>query len=313
MSNDNAWTDEWLKAQKKFVESWSDMSKDWEKPKSNEQSNLWANGLEMWRKAHPYPTQPETDQVINKCLEVGKGYFSMAEKIGKQVSSGGKPEEVIQQWLEQLKATLQQHRDHGPPTQHQPSNDFMSQWMGPSAGWQKIAAAMMPMQMPSSNHTSLGMGEGFEQLNQFLAMPGIGFFRESQEKQQAGIKLAMEYQQANNLFNQSFLRVSIESLQSFQKLLTDLNNGKDSQAPTTLRGIYDLWVEVSEASYADFAMSEEYQTLYGNMVNHLMQLKKHYNEMLDDTMTSLNLPSRKEIDTTGTTATNSARQSGITT
>ena len=221
----------------------------------------------------------------------------MAEQIGKQVSSGGKPEEVVQQWLEQLKATLQQHGDHWSPMQHQPSNNFMSQWMGPSAGWQKIAEAMMPMQMPPSDHAGRGMGEDFEQLNQFLSMPGIGFFRESQEKQQAGIKLAMEYQQASNKFNQSFLRVSIESLQSFQKLLTDLNDGKDSQSPTTLRGIYDLWVEVSEASYADFAMGKEYQTLYGDIVNRLMQLKKHHNEMLDDTMTSLNLPSRKEIDT----------------
>ena len=29
MSDDNAWTDEWLKAQQKLVESWSDMSKGW--------------------------------------------------------------------------------------------------------------------------------------------------------------------------------------------------------------------------------------------------------------------------------------------
>jgi class III poly(R)-hydroxyalkanoic acid synthase PhaE subunit len=299
MSNNKAWTDEWLKAQQKFVESWSEMGKDWGKTEANEQTNLWANGLETWRKTYPYPypTQPETEQVIDKCLEVGKGYFAMAEQIGKQVSSGGKPEDVIQQWLEQLKTTLQQQGNNWSPTQNQANNDFMSQWMGPSAGWQKVAAAMMPMQMPSSNHTSWGMGEEFEQLNQLLSMPGLGFFRESQEKQQAGIKLVKEYQQANNLFNQSFLRVSIESLQSFQKLLTDLNESKDSQAPSSLRGIYDLWVEVSEASYADFAMSEEYQTLYGDMVNRLMKLKKHHSEMLDDTMTSLNLPSRKVIDT----------------
>ena len=299
MTDNNAWTDEWLKAQQKFVESWSEMGEGRGESEPNEQASLWANGLEMWRKTYPYPypTQPETDQVINKCLEVGKGYFAMAEQIGRQVSSGGKPEDVVQQWIEQLKTSLQQHTDHWSAMQHQASNDFMSQWMGPSASWQKIAAAMMPMQMPSSSHASRGMGEDFEQLNQFLSMPGVGFLRESQEKQQVGAKLAMEYQQANNQFNQAFLRVSIESLQTFLKLLTELNNDEESRAASTLRGIYDLWVEVSEASYADFAMSEEYQTLYGDMVNRLMKLKKHHSEMLDDTMTSLNLPSRKEIDT----------------
>lgn len=299
MSNNKAWTEKWLKAQQKFVESWTDMGNEVRESDTNEQSKLWANGMEMWRKAYPYPnpTQPEADQVINKCMEVGKGYFAMAEQIGKQVSSGGKPEDVTQLWIEQLKTTLQQQSNQWSPMQHQPNNDFMSQWMGPSAGWQKIAAAMMPMQMSSSNHANWGMGEEFEQPNQFLSIPGIGPFRESQEKQQAGIKLAMEYQQASHLFNQSSLRVSIESLQSFQKLRTDLNDGKDSQAPSTLRGIYDLWIEVSEASYADFAMSEEYQTLYGDMVNRLMKLKKHHSEMLDDTMASMNLPTRKEIDT----------------
>jgi len=273
MSNNEAWTDEWLKAQQKFVESWADMGKGSEESNSNEQSKLWADGLEMWRKACPHPAQAETDQVINKCMEVGKGYFAMAEQIGKQVSSGGKPEDAIAQWIEQLKATLAQQGKQWSPMQ-QPNNDFMSQWMGPSADWQKIATAMMPMQLPD-----------------------VGPFRESQEKQQAGIKLVMEYQQANHLFNQSLLRVSIESLQSFQKLLTELNADKDSQTPSSLRSVYDLWVEVSEASYADFAMSEAYQTRYGDMINRLMKLKKHHSEMLDDTMASLNLPTRKEIDT----------------
>jgi len=299
MPNNKAWTDEWLKAQQKFVESWSSMGKDWGKSDTNEQTDLWANGLEMWRKTYPYPypTQPETDQVINKCLEVGKGYFAMAEQIGKQVSSGGKPEDVIQQWLEQLKAVMQQQGDHWSPAQHMASNDFMSQWMGPSTSWQKITSAMMPIQMPGIDASIYGIGDNFNELNQALSMPGVGFFRETQEKRQAGIKLAKEYQQANHQFNQSFLRVSIESLQSFQKLLTELTQKEEAETPHTLRGIYDLWVDVSEGCYADYAMSEEYQTLYGDMVNRLMKLKKHYSDMLDENMTSMNLPSRKEIDT----------------
>ena len=156
---------------------------------------------------------------------------------------------------------------------------------------------MMPMQMPGADASIYGIGENFDELNQALSMPGIGFFRESQEKQQAGIKLAMAYQQSNHLFNQSFLRVSIESLQSFQKLLTELTQNDKAETPHSLRALYDLWVDVSERCYADYAMSEEYQRLYGDMVNRLMKLKKHYSEMHDEVMASMNLPSRKEIDT----------------
>ncbi|MCP3690240.1 MAG: class III poly(R)-hydroxyalkanoic acid synthase subunit PhaE [Gammaproteobacteria bacterium] len=299
MSENNAWTNEWLKAQQKFVESWSEMSKGWCTPESNSQVNMWANGLDMWRKTypHPYQAQPETEQVISKCMDIGKGYFAMAEQIGKQITSGGKPDQVIHHWLEQLKTSLQQQAEHWSPMQHQASSDLMSQWMGPSASWQKMTASMLPFQMPSSGHTGWGVGEDFQQLNQLLAMPGLGFFREAQEKQQKGIKLAMDYQQANHKFNQSFLRVSIESLQLFQQKLGELNLSDEESAPSSLRGLYDLWVDVSEACYADYAMSEEYQALYGDMVNRLMQMKRHINESIDENMAQLNLPTRKEIDT----------------
>lgn len=299
MSDDKEWTDEWLKAQQKFVESWSEMSKDWSNSDSNSQTDHWANGLEMWRKNYPFPyqTQPESEQVINKCMDIGKGYFSMAEQIGKQIASGGKPDEVINQWLEQLKATLQQQADHWSPMQHQANSDLMSQWMSPSTSWQQMAAGMLPFQMPGSNPAGYGLGAEFDELNKSLSMPGLGFFRESQEKQQAGIKLAMDFQQANDKFNQALLRVSIESLQLLQQKLGEFEDDDTAEAPTSMRGLYDLWVDASETCYADFAMSEEYQSLYGDMVNRLMKLKKHFSERVDETMDQLNLPSRKEMDT----------------
>ena len=298
MSTDKGWTSEWFKAQQKFVESWSEMSKDWHNQDSDSQANHWANGLDMWRKTYPYPypTKPETDEVITKCMDIGKGYFSMAEQIGKQIASGGKPDQVIHQWLEQLKSSLQQ-TDLWSPTQQQATNDLMAQWMSPSTSWQKMAATMMPFQIPTSNHDNWGLGEDYAQLNQLLSTPGLGFFREAQEKNQAGIKLMMEYQQANQKFNQSFIRVSIESLQSFQQKITELFESETESAPASLRALYDLWVEISENCYADYAMTEEYQSLYGDMVNKLMALKKHYSELVDESFARLNLPTRREVDT----------------
>ncbi|MDH5355254.1 MAG: hypothetical protein OEY09_12495 [Gammaproteobacteria bacterium] len=268
MSDNNAWTEEWLKAQQKFVESWSEMSKDWGSAEQNSQTDLWANGLDMWRKTYPfpYPTEPESEQMIN-------------------------------QWLEQLKAMLQQQADHWSPMQHQTTSDLMSQWMNPSTSWQHMAAGLLPFQMPGSNPAGYGLGAEFDELNKALSMPGLGFFRESREKQQAGVKLAMDFQQANDKFNQALLRVSIESLQLLQQKLGEFENDDTVEAPMSMRGLYDLWVDVSETCYADFAMSDEYQSLYGDMVNRLMKLKKHYSEMVDESMDKLNLPSRKEMDT----------------
>ena len=299
MADSNAWTDEWLKAQQKFVQSWSEMSKDWGKADTDSQGDLWANGLEMWRKTYPfpYPAQPQADDVINKLTDIGKGYFSMAEQIGRKVGAGGKPDQVIHQWLEQLKSSLQQQLDHWSPLQHQATEDLLSPWMSPVAGWQKIAAAMMPFQVSDSGPVGWGIGAEFDELDRALSMPGLGFFRESQEKQQKGIRLAMDYRQANQNFNQAFIRVTIESLQMLQQRLAEMKDDDGVDEALSLRRLYDLWVDTSESCYADFAMSEEYQSLYGDMVNRLMLLKKHYGEVVDEAMGRLNLPTRREIDT----------------
>jgi regulator of replication initiation timing len=131
-------------------------------------------------------------------------------------------------------------------------------------------------------------------MGKLLSSPGVGYFREPQEKQQKGIQLAIEYQEANQAFNQAFLGVSIESIQSFQARLMKLD---PTSVPSSLRELYDLWVEVSEEHYGVFAMSDEYQTLYGDMVNRLMIMKKHYSEITDDLLRAMNLPNTREVDT----------------
>ena len=131
-------------------------------------------------------------------------------------------------------------------------------------------------------------------LGTMLEAPGVGYFREPQAKQQKGLQLGLEYQQANQAFNQAFLRVATESIQGFQARILKVD--ADS-APKSLRELYDLWVDISEEHYAEFAMSEEYQELYGDMVNRLMIMKKHYSEIADDTLRAMNLPNTREVDT----------------
>jgi U3 small nucleolar ribonucleoprotein component len=54
---------------------------------------------------------------------------------------------------------------------------------------------------------------------------------------------------------------------------------------------------ISEEHYAEFAMGEEYQALYGDMVNRLMIMRRHYGEIADDYLRTMNLPNTREIDT----------------
>ncbi len=294
MPDSKSWTKEWLKAQDKLVQSWAEMAQDDAPNKTTNAADLWTNGFDAWRKQHS-PPSGDAGKVIDKCMDIGRGYFSMAEQIGKQISSGGKPQDVITRILEQLQSALHQNKDPWSQGQQQPGHDFMSQWASPSASWQKLSKEMMPAQFSHSDSSTHGIGEDFDHLGKLLSAPGIGFSRESQEKQQQGIKLALEYFQSKHKFDQALLRVSITSLQSFRQKFTA---GEDSEtrSESSLRAMYDLWVDTSEIHYAEFAISAEYKSLYGDMVNKLMALKKHSNDIVDEFLQSMSLPSRREVD-----------------
>ena len=291
MSDNNSWAEQWFKAQQQFVDAWSDMAKTGGVGANASQSDLWAQGFDMWRKACEGKTQPDMEMAMRKCMDMGKEYFAMAEHISKNMAQGANPAEAINQWLEQMKQALQQFSGM-PGFNGAGVSDFMKQWFTPNASWQEMVAGLTPMnqamwQMPGMNTSVFNLGEMIDPLGKVLEAPGVGYFREPQEKQQKGVQLALEYQEANFKFNQAFLRVAMESIQGFQQRM--LGNNGDS-LPKSLRELYDLWVEVSEEHYAEFAMGEEYQALYGDMVNRLMIMRRHYGEMTDDFLRSLNPP-----------------------
>ncbi len=298
MSESKPWTDQWFKAQQQFVDAWSEMAKANGVEAGGSQTDLWSEGFEMWRKACGGQTQPDAQAAMQKCLDMGKEYFAMAEQVGKSISEGKNPVDAITQWLEQLKSTLQQFSGvagfNGANV-----GDFMQQWFSPNAAWQDMVSKLLPLsqagwQFPGMNAPAFNMGEAIDPIGRVLQSPGIGYFREPQEKQQKGLQLALEYHEANNKFNQAFLRIALESIEGFQSKLMTLDG---DNTPKSLRELYDLWVEVSEAHYAEFAMSEEYQALYGDMVNKLMIMKKHYSEITDDFLRAMNLPNTSEVDT----------------
>ena len=131
-------------------------------------------------------------------------------------------------------------------------------------------------------------------LNFFASIPGIGYTREKQEQMNHLYQQWAEYEAKSREYNAGMAKVGVEAVKKFQEYVA--NPPKDAEPLTSLKEVYTKWVDICEGIYAKYAMTEEYTKLYGEVVNALMSFKKRQNEIMDDIVSQVNLPTRVEID-----------------
>lgn len=130
--------------------------------------------------------------------------------------------------------------------------------------------------------------------SQFLSMPGIGHNREIQEKLQKLLNLAAIYQDHENEKQMEMARLTQDALELMRKKITDMS--KAGETFTSMRQIYDLWIESNEKVYADFVYSEKYSELNGKVVNSQMAYMKLSHEVNEDILTAMNMPTTRALN-----------------
>jgi class III poly(R)-hydroxyalkanoic acid synthase PhaE subunit len=138
-------------------------------------------------------------------------------------------------------------------------------------------------------------GDIHGRLDQFLSSPALGYTRESQEKYQKLHRVMLHYQKAMHDYNIAMSKVNLEAVELFQRKMHQLSE-TDTEI-TSVKELYVLWVDACEEVYAEYAMSDSYAALYGELVNSLMAVKRQTSRIIDEFLESMNMPTRKEVST----------------
>lgn len=296
------WSDEmlrnWSEAQKRYWDAWSELSRMGQ-PSASAQPNTatWTQGMEQWWQAVEKNMLPgATTDAFRRMVDMGKVYMDMAESAYRGQQNGVNSAEVIEAWMNAMESGLRgccTQLDLGKFTAH-------GFGVGQTAleSWQKVVKSLGldlfqhmgagGFQMPVSQNWQ-------EQLSKLLATPALGLNRESQERQQALLQLFIQYQEALDDYLKAFAKQGLASVDALRARVAQLK--ADGKSIQSLRELYDLWVDVNEEVYGKFAMTDEYQVVYGDMVNALMALKQGINAEMDTVYEALNLPTRKELNT----------------
>ncbi|HEY5734399.1 MAG TPA: class III poly(R)-hydroxyalkanoic acid synthase subunit PhaE [Gammaproteobacteria bacterium] len=297
----NEWFSEWMKVQQNYWESWAQMAQKAATygPGTGQSAGIpdWTQGLDQWWKAvGPIMSTGQSDpasDMMQRVMDMSRNFMRFAEQ-GYASSQQDDTQQFVSHWLEGME-------------------DLFSGWIGQLSGdnranipdWLGLRKNMLD----SWDHFANQLTSGFdfsaldmpgvlkskEEFDRLLNTPALGQWREHQHHLQLIARLAIEYQEADLAYKLAFAKVGLHGLEELRKRLQKMSEAGESLE--NFRALYDLWVEVNEQVYGEFALTDEYQVIYGDLTNTLMALRKEINVLNEKIHKAMNIPTRSEVNT----------------
>lgn len=302
-SSSPPWNEQWLQAQRAYWDAWR-AAMPGAGGAGGTATNPWAQALENWWKSLGGGMKGDSADVFARMMEQGRAFFDLGQQMNEllravtdSTAAGAQWQEVLKQRFDAMKASMSMHQSSEWAESVQRMGAF---WELPLDMWRRMCsgASMLPGDCLEAFHSQVieGIHEKFHgDMDRFLSVPGVGYTRESQEQVQQFAKLTLDYQKAMQEYLNAHAKLGADALDRlYRKIIAVTEKGEQI---TSLRQLYDLWVDASEEVYGSFAMSPAFQEVYAKMVNALMRVKMHARSMVDEVLGAFNMPTRREMNT----------------
>lgn len=144
-----------------------------------------------------------------------------------------------------------------------------------------------------------GMGaDGFAGLRRewsdLLQLPAFGMNREHEERLRALLDAQLELQRANDAYNVLMLRAGHDAFDRFERKLAE--RSEPGRQLKSARALFDLWIDAAEEAYAEIALSHEFRSAYGALVNAQMRVRAGVQREVESLCAQFGMPTRTEVD-----------------
>jgi class III poly(R)-hydroxyalkanoic acid synthase PhaE subunit len=291
---------DWLEAQRQYLNAWESFglgSNDKGSSSSTDPIDVpWVQAIDFWWKSVESAAPSESRDFFGKVVEQTRAFYLVSTQLTQFIQAVSDINKATENWQDKL------------AEQFQYLKAFFTKQQDPSEALNGIMGAWHLMPMDTLQRTLSSSSflpgdflkefkpEGVQSVtDKFLSVPGVGYTRESQEQIRDGIKLWSEFQKTLLEYNNEICGVTVNALDSMHKKI--LSMAEEGKEVNTLREIYDLWVDCNEDAFADYVFTKEHSELYGRLINALMACKKHGRNIVDEALASMNMPTRKGLDT----------------
>jgi len=302
-----AWTKVWMDAQKQYLDTWMKLSggsRDWPgapAPFGWGGASPWGDPLQQWSSLMTQALPRDSQGISTRLFDLGKSYLSLGETFWHLMQQGKGFTGSATDWQETLKNSLAAAGGLGLTGQDHvdPWSGMATFWGLPLNNWQRFACSFSPfpgeMEKALRPESVTQPSEMTRAVRQMLSLPPVGYTREWQEQAQEWTQLYLDYARTLQEYAQLLGKVGQRTTELFSgKLGGQLKKGRSLEG---LRDAYNLWIDCGEEAYAEAVATPDFSHLQAQMVNALMRLKRHEQEMVHEVMTALNMPTRQEMDT----------------
>ncbi|ABK43680.1 poly(R)-hydroxyalkanoic acid synthase, class III, PhaE subunit [Magnetococcus marinus MC-1] len=301
----NGWMHGWSEMQKQTWDTWSKtawdmLSKGGTPQQAANPMRFWQESMKPWMSMMGGEPVQQMPWLVQALSGQSDAFMKFSEQFTQAFSNqAGATSGPTQGWaaqVEQAIANLKKMFDPQAFLGDTPSAAAM--WGMPMEGFQQFFSALNLNPaggLGGFNAQAMGTPQQAmrSQIEKFLSMPALGYHREAQEQQQQGVRYWMEYQQAFFDYLVLMSQVGSKSLDELRNLLLD---EPEKLNVSTLKALYDLWVKCAEEAYGEVTASEEHALIHAKLINAMMQLKQHQQQVSAGLYKSLNLPDRQELE-----------------
>lgn len=290
---------EWLALQQKMLDSWvkaPGQAGTAGKPAGNT-GNPVVDGMAQWWKTVSGSLPDGSEEFVNKLMEQGRIYYVLGEQFITLLDILNDVNKLSGNWQQSMNEQFEQMKELFTGV----NNSTKSSLQGVLGAWQQLP---MDTLQRTFSFTSIMPGDFLQDMkpehldkvtDRFLSVPGIGYTREHQEQLQEGLQLFNEYQKVSQKYNAAMNNVCIRAFDAMRDKIIDM--ARKGEEITSLRQIYDLWIDCNEESYAEYVYSDEYSELYGRLTNSLMAVKNHGRNTIDELLSALSMPTPRTMNT----------------
>ena len=134
-------------------------------------------------------------------------------------------------------------------------------------------------------------------LREGLNLPAFGVAREHQERAQHLLLAVTDLQQQMARYHALLARTGRLAAERLESRLAE--RSEPGRQIDSLRSLYDLWVDAAEEAFQEVALSPEFRTVYGELVNAQTRVRAETQAQTETVARGLGMPTRSEVATLG--------------